>query len=43
LGNASRFVVAPDQVHAVRVSQFEAYEERDCFDGEETAVDIVAW
>ena len=43
LRDASRFVVAPDQVHAVRVSQFEAYEERDGFDRKEAAVDIVAW
>jgi hypothetical protein len=42
LGHAAGFVVAADEVHAFGVAQFEADEEGDGFDAEETAVDIVA-
>ena len=35
-------MVAPDEVHALRVSEFEADEEGDGFDAEEAAVDVVA-
>lgn len=43
LGDAAGFVVAADEVHAVRVAEFEADEEGYGFDGEEAAVDVVAW
>lgn len=43
LGDAARFVVAADEVDAGWVAQFEADEEGDGFDGEEAAVDVVAW
>lgn len=43
LRHAARLVVAADQVHAVRVAQLEAYEERDGLNAEEAAVDVVAW
>lgn len=39
---AARFVVAADEVDAVWVAQFEADQERDGFDAEETAVYVVA-
>jgi hypothetical protein len=39
---AARFVVAADEVHAVRVAEFEADEEGDGLDAEEAAVDVVA-
>ena len=42
LGYTPGFVVAADEVDAVRVAEFEADEEGDCFDGEEAAVDVVA-
>ena len=42
LRHPARLVVAPDQVHAGRVAQFEADEEGDGFDGEEAPVDVVA-
>lgn len=41
LGDAARFVVASDEVDALRVAEFEADEEGDCFDAEEAAVDVV--
>lgn len=43
LRHAARFVVATDEVDAVRVAELEAHQERDCLDAEEAAVDIVAW
>lgn len=43
LRHPAGLVVAPDQVHARRVAQFEADEEGDGFDGEEAAIYIVAW
>lgn len=43
LGDAARFVVASDEVDALRVAEFEADEEGDCFDAEEAAVDVVPW
>lgn len=43
LCDPSRLMVAADQVHAGRVAQFEADEEGDCFDGEESAIYVVAW
>ena len=43
LGDAARFVVASDEVHALRVAEFEADEEGDCFDAEEAAVDVVSY
>ena len=41
LGDAAGFVVSADEVHALRVAEFEADEERDGFDAEEAAVDVV--
>jgi hypothetical protein len=35
-------VVAADEVHALRVAEFEADEEGDGLDAEEAAVDVVA-
>lgn len=43
LRDAARFVVAADEVDSVRIAQLEADEERYCFDGEQTAVNVVAW
>lgn len=43
LSDAAGFVVAADEVHALRVAEFEADEEGDRFDAEEAAVDVVAW
>jgi hypothetical protein len=42
LGNASRLVIAPDEMDAMRVAQFKTNEEGYCFDREETAVDVVS-
>lgn len=42
LRHTTRFVVAADEMHAVRVAQFEADEKGDRFDTEEAAVDVVA-
>jgi len=35
-------VVAADEVDAVGVAEFEADEQGDCFDAEETTIDVVA-
>lgn len=43
LRDAARFVVTPDEVDSVRVAEFEAYEQRNRFNGEETTVYIVAY
>lgn len=43
LGDATRFVVAADQVYAVGVAEFEADEEGDCLDREEAAVYVITW
>lgn len=42
LGNASRLVVATDKVDSVWIAQLQADQKRDCFDREETAVNIIA-
>ena len=41
LGDAAGFMIAPDQVDTLRVSEFEADEERYRFDTKEATVDIV--
>lgn len=41
LRHAAGLVVAADEVHAVRVAQLQAHEERDGLDREEPAVDVV--
>lgn len=43
LGDATRFMVSTDQVDAVGVAEFEANEQGDGLNAEETAVDIVAY
>ncbi len=35
-------MVAADEVDAVGVAEFEADEQGDCFDAEETTIDVVA-
>lgn len=42
LGDAARFMVPADEMNTRRVSEFKADEERDRFDGEEAAVNVVA-
>ena len=42
LRDAAGFVIATDQMDALGIAEFQADEERDGFDGEETAVNIVA-
>ena len=42
LRDAARFVVAANEVYALRVTEFEADEEGDGLDAEEAAVDVVA-
>lgn len=42
LGNASRLVIATDEVNSVWVAQLQADQERDCFDREKTAINIIA-
>jgi len=42
LRNAARFVVATDEMDPVWIAQFEAYEQRNRFDGEKTSVYVVA-
>ena len=42
LGDATRFMVSPDEMDTVGIPQFEADQKRDGFNAEETAVDIVA-
>lgn len=43
LGDATGFMVSTDQVDAVGVAEFEANEQGDGLNAEETAVDIVAY
>jgi hypothetical protein len=42
LGDASRFMVAPNQMYSLGVSQFQTNKKGNRFDAEETAIDIVA-
>ena len=42
LGDATRFVVAADEVYARWIAQLEADEQGDGFDAEEAAVNVVA-
>lgn len=42
LGDSAGFVVAADEVDALRIAQFEADKEGDGFYAEEPAVDVVA-
>jgi hypothetical protein len=42
LGDSSRLVVATDEVDAVGVAEFETDQQRDGFDTEETAINVVA-
>jgi len=42
LGDSSRLVVAADEVDAMRVAEFETDQQRDGFDTEEAAIDVVA-
>jgi hypothetical protein len=42
LGNSSRLVVATDEMDAVRIAEFETDQQRDGFDTEEAAINVVA-
>ena len=42
LGDAPRFMVAPDEMDALRISKLKADKKRDSFDRKETAINIVA-
>jgi len=42
LGYAAGLVVAADEVDSVGIAQLEAHEQRNGFDGEETAINVVA-
>lgn len=42
LGDTARLVITADEVDAVGVAELQAYEERYGFDGEETAIDVIA-
>ena len=41
MGDRPGFVVATDELHAIRVPEFETRQERDGFDAKETAIDII--
>ena len=41
LGDSARFVVSAYKVDSVWIAKLQAYEERYCFDREETAIDVV--
>lgn len=43
LGDGSGFVVPSYQLYSIGVSEFQACEEGDGFDGEETSIDVVAY
>lgn len=43
LGNSSRLVVPADEVDAVRIAEFETNQQRDGFDTEEAAINVVAY
>ena len=43
LSNTSRLVVAADEVDAVRIAEFETDQQRDGFDTEEAAINVVAY
>lgn len=41
LRNASRFVIASNEMYSKRVSELETDQQRDCFDAEQTAIHII--
>lgn len=41
LRDTAGFVVAADEIDSVWVAQFEAYEQRNCFDREEATIDVI--